>query len=250
MPSSLFSKLQWKLTVLGRKLFRPATICMADGLKIHVDPSLPKGIRRALYKEVYEGDELKLVRSVLKKGDRVLDIGTGIGVIAAACARICGAENVTCYEANPKTVDLIQRNFRLNGMEVSLRRKAMATYSGSVHFYLSDNILSSSMIDRQLGEPTEIPCDDINDALAEVKPNIVVMDVEGAEIELLPYANLVNVSKLLVELHPHVVGGEKIDALCSNMADRGFTHQQMAGKNVVLFAREAVGDAGGSASQS
>jgi FkbM family methyltransferase len=227
-----------RLTFTWRKMFKPSVTPIGDGLRVRTDAGLPADIRKALYKECYEADELSLVRAVLRPGDRVLEIGAGIGVIALACAGICGAGNVTSYEANPRTAERIRANFALNGMTARLRERAMATRSGETTFYFSDNIISSSLIDRDFGGETRVPCDDIAAVVRELDPTVIVMDAEGAEIELLPHAELSGVRAMIVELHPRIVGEDAVARLTAELAARGLVVDAAASRgNVALFRR-------------
>jgi len=231
-----------KLTYFFRKLFRLKTVTFSDGLRVCVGSQLPRGIRRAIYKETYELKERKLVHAVLQENDRVLEVGSGIGIVASTCARICGPENITCYEANPQTAEYIKRNFALNGMKPQLRMKAMASYSGVIKFFINDNILSSSLNDRDFGGETELPCDDLVEVLKELKPNVLVMDVEGAEVDLLPLVDLSNIEKIIIELHPWVVGEAKIQDLVNSLLESGFRRDDdtASSDDVVCFMRQGL----------
>lgn len=46
-----------------------------------------------------------------------------------------------------------------------------------------------------------------------IRPNLVVMDVEGFEDTLLRHANLKSVDKLLVEFHPQILGEKVVSDL-------------------------------------
>ncbi|UCB50913.1 MAG: 50S ribosomal protein L11 methyltransferase, partial [Deltaproteobacteria bacterium] len=50
---------------------------------------------------------------------RVLDLGTGTGILAIAAARL-GAEKVLAVDLNPLSVKTARRNVRLNGLEGSI----------------------------------------------------------------------------------------------------------------------------------
>lgn len=209
-----------------------------NGLKIHVDRRLPAEIQAKLRKNNYNYEALRLANALLEANDRVLEIGSGIGVVAVACAYICGAENVTCYEANTDTARLITSNFRLNGMRPRLRQKAVATHSGIVDFFFNDDIVSSSLMARQGGEPTPVACDDIADVVLELNPNVIVMSAEGAEVTLLPHTDLSGVEKLLLELHPNIAGRRATDNLVKVLYERGFDLVEKAPrKNFSYFAR-------------
>ena len=92
-------------------------------------------VRSALFKGTYEDNERRLVRGLLKPGDRVLEIGTGIGLVSLVCAKICGAGNVLSYEANPQLERIIRKNYELNGLTPNLRMRAVTTDGRSVSFF-------------------------------------------------------------------------------------------------------------------
>ena len=73
------------------------------------------GLTLELNSDVYDPaeDTFLLIEAIdVFKGDTVLEIGTGCGIIAINCARI-GA-NVVCTDINPFAVDLTKRNYSKN----------------------------------------------------------------------------------------------------------------------------------------
>lgn len=48
------------------------------------------------------------------------------------------------------------------------------------------------------------------------------MDAEGAEVDILRGSNLVGLTKLIIELDPHIVGKERIQQLKEHLAGLGF----------------------------
>lgn len=85
-----------------------------------------------------------------------------------------------------------------------------------------------------------MPSDALADVLAELRPDVVVMDVEGAEIELLADVDLAEVRAMVVELHPHIVGEDKIAALMASLEARGFEVTGDMRKNVLLTRAAAA----------
>jgi release factor glutamine methyltransferase len=68
-----------------------------------------------LHPEVYEPaeDTFQLLEAIkLQKDHRVLELGTGCGLIALSCAR--EGANVICADINPYAVDLARKNYQLN----------------------------------------------------------------------------------------------------------------------------------------
>src|ERR1043166_271413 len=100
-----------------------------------------------------------LVREFLSKGDRVLEIGGGVGFISLLCARICGPENVLTYEANSGMQSPIKVNQSLNGLPPRVRLKAIPAPEREVPFYTNENFFPSSLPPRDHTHPQKVPAD-------------------------------------------------------------------------------------------
>lgn len=232
MLNGAFDKLVYKI----RRKTRPKVVRIA-GIRVSADlEDVPEKIRRQLYRSDYEKGELTQVRRALRADDRVLEVGAGIGFISLVCARICGPENVLSYEPNPAMKRVIEKNYSLNGLRPTLRNKVLATEAGTVDFYFSDNVLSSSLIDRDHGGRTPVEADAIGEVVAAYGPSAIVMDVEGAETGLLRACDLSGIRTIVIEMHPHIVGAAAIDALADFLENEGLRLQDRDGKRY-LFQR-------------
>lgn len=182
-------------------------------------------VRNELYKGLYERHERAILRAVLKPGDRVLEIGCGIGLISLICARICGAENVHSFEANAAMESVIRGNYALNGLAPKLTMAAVTADGRDLTFFRQSNVLSSSIFDRNLGgEPLTVASVAIDAICRDIRPDVLVMDVEGAEDELLPALPEADLPRaIVVEMHSHILGGERVLALCDELVARGYT---------------------------
>jgi len=207
-----------------------------DGVKVITDRKrIPPFIQKLLFRKQYEDHERALVREHLRRGDRVLEIGCGIGLVSLVATRVCGEGNVFSYEANPRMEEIIRENYRLNGWEPDLTMKAVTADGRRLKFFQEANILSSSLIDRNLdGREIEIESVAINDAIRRHDPTVIVMDVEGAEEEILPVADLEGVRALILELHPHIIGEAKVSALVKDLEARGFSLRERIHKTYFL----------------
>lgn len=183
---------------------------------------IPENVRELIFREIYEDTERDLIGRILKPGMRTLEIGTGIGFVSLVAARICGEHNVFCYEANPELEPTIKRNFALNGLTPNLTMRAVTVDGEPITFFKSDNIISSSLYDRKRDDKQiVVESEALSDVLAKHDPSALIMDVEGAEIQLLG-VDLKNVADIIVELHPHIVGEDAIAALISDLKNRGY----------------------------
>jgi FkbM family methyltransferase len=207
-----------------------------DGIKVSTaQDTIPRFVRSALFKGTYESHERELVRQLLRRGDRVLEIGTGIGVVSLLCAKICGVENVLSYEANPVLESVIRKNYGLNELTPNLRMRAITVDGEPITFFRSDNIVSSSTKDRgRHAEKMTVESDRFDDVLTGHRPDVVIMDVEGAEIELLSSSSLTGVKHIVVEVHPHITGEDKIGAMLASLRAIGFHEKSQAHKTILL----------------
>ena len=207
-----------------------------DGVTVICDPAkVNPDVARAIIRGTYELAERVLARAAIRPGDRVLEIGTGVGVVGLLCTQFAGAGNVTSYEANAALAPTIRENFALNGLTPNLRLKAVTASGGPVTFYRNANVVSSSMVDRKLAaDQITVDSDPINQALQETGAAVIVMDVEGAEIELLAVADLAGVREIIVEVHPHIMGEAPTEAMIEDLGKRGFAVTQRQHKTVWL----------------
>lgn len=198
-------------------------IVTIEGIKLHADPaSVSRQVRRGLFKGDYEAAERALLPRAVKPGDRVLEIGAGIGLISMLCNRLAAPGPVASFEANPRMAETIRRNTALNGMTCDLTMKAVTEDGAPLRFFVDDNIISSSMIRRNdKMQEVEVPSEAIGSTIARHQPDVIVMDVEGAEIGLLRKAELSEVKRILVEMHPHIVGKAAVDALSADIEAAG-----------------------------
>ena len=205
-------------------------------MRVVCDPEkVPRSVASALIKGNYEAPERKLVRMAVRPGDRVVDIGSGVGVVSLLCARLAGAGNVVSYEANAGLEAIIRENFALNNLTPRLRLRAVTKHGGQVSFFRNANVVSSSMIDRGLeAQQVFVESDPINRILAEDRANVLVMDVEGGEVDLLHAADLSGVRDIVLELHPHIVGESATQNLIEYLCSLGFTLVASIHKNISL----------------
>ena len=81
-----------------------------------------------------------------------------------------------------------------------------------------------------------VESDAFDDILNKIKPDTIIMDVEGAEIDLLGSSRLTSVTQMIVEIHPHIVGDEKILQLNQKLGTLNFKEIERRGK-VCVYAR-------------
>lgn len=219
---------------LHRLLGRKTT--SLDGLTLICDPAkIHRSVATAIIKGDYELPERELVRAAVRPGDRVVEIGTGVGVVSLLCNRLAGPGNVTSYEANAALEPIIRENFALNGLQPRLRLSAVTVDGAPISFYRNANVVSSSIYDRGLeAEQVTVESEPIDKVLTQEQATVLVMDVEGAEIALLGSADLSGLREIIVELHPHIVGEDVTEAMLDGLRAKGFVDAGRIHKNIRL----------------
>lgn len=215
------------------------------GLRIPKHPQLTTGrVRGAIKAETYERKECDAVSRVVHEGDRVLELGGGIGYMSTLLSVRRKVASVTSYEANPALIPYIRQVHAANGVSnVDLRNALLSPEGGDpVPFYVRRNFLASSM-DREsdpdsITETVPVPRHSLPQVLAETAPDVLVCDIEGAEAELLPAGDWSCLRVAVIELHPQWIGQRGVQAVFDAMQRAGLTYFPKASEaKVVTFRR-------------
>jgi FkbM family methyltransferase len=191
------------------------------------------GISRelALYR-VHEPAATAALRSLIRPGSRVLDIGANIGYYALLESRIVGPEGkILAVEPSPTNACLLRRNVELNSAEnVAVFECAVGAQDGVGSLHLSSHSNLNSMIrNPELDHTSSVAValrsvDSIVDETG-INPDLVRMDIEGYETEALAgMAATLDRQRphLVIELHPQICGPAAIEALLRDISARGY----------------------------
>lgn len=190
----------------------------------------------------YEAKEARSVRSLLRPGDRVLELGTGLGIITTIMAKTSGVR-IWSFDANPEVIALARRVLDANDIQnVVLEHGLLTAGRAEDHvFYVRPDFWMSSMIEEQGPYQTTIPLKSANvdDFITKESVNVLVMDIEGAERELLSHARLAGVDRVFLELHDHLYGLAGVRNIFAAMDRLGFSYDPRASSGpCVLFMRD------------
>lgn len=187
---------------------------------------ITRRIERQMRLGNYEGGECAAARKWVKAGDRVLDLGAGVGLVASATAKIDGVEKIVSIEANAELLELIRETHRINDItNVELRNGIVSKESSDeVPFYLREHFWSSSMEpeSRPYKEMVMMPAYALDALIEEVRPTVIIADIEGGELEVFEDVTLDGVRTVIIEVHQLVYGIEGQRKVLKFFDDLGF----------------------------
>lgn len=191
----------------------------------------------------YEADEAEAVQKRVRPGQRVLELGSGIGYIASLAARLCGAQNVVTVEANPAMLPVIRANLDRNGFaETTLIHGAVTGIDAQGEEVLFEQ-KPSFWAGKLAGEGTnpdmvvDVPMLRLPDLLSEYRPHVVIMDIEGAEAHLFERKWPRHVKSVMMELHPGQYPDTVIKRIVDCMSKSGLTYDPGPSRGRILGFR-------------
>lgn len=213
------------------------------GLTLHLPEATLKGnLERALSSGRYENHEADALLMHLVPGDRLLDLGAGLGFICALAAGVLGEASVFGVEAGPETVKLARKNLAVNGFAgVKLMRGAVVgTGSGEVEFGQRPAFWASALKGPEgwpeTAEVIRVPARAIGTLLAKLAPTVICCDIEGGEADVLVQP-LPGVRLVVVETHPQVYGAAGVDRIAAALLAQGFQPEPKGAKADTLVFR-------------
>jgi FkbM family methyltransferase len=175
----------------------------------------------------YEHKEALIAARYITPSDEVLEVGAGIGFIAAYCMKHLQVCRYAAAEANPELIPLIEANLANNGIDpsrFSVHNVLVGTEDGDAEFNVNRNFWSSSVFSRRGTVRTlnvrGMRLRQLVERL-DFRPNVLVMDIEGGEVTV-PSSDFRLFDKILLELHPKIAGPDRVQALHERIVEMGY----------------------------
>lgn len=216
-----------------------------QGIRIPFVPEIitPR-IERQMRMGRYEVGECMAAKKWVRAGDRVLELGAGVGLVGSAIASIEGVERVVSIEANIRLLDLIKETHRINSIDsVEMRNGIVAKDAApSTPFYVRPHFWASSMApDPHYSEEISLPAYALGDLIDEIKPTVIVADIEGGEIDVFDGLTLDGVRVVILELHTPVYGIEGQRKILKYFDDLGFRAEaEYLSSSVWILSRDPI----------
>jgi FkbM family methyltransferase len=212
------------------------------GVKIAVDPSRMSKKMLAIVRDgQYERDEVTMLPPILQDGERVVELGGGLGYVSAVTALSHKIQHLAVYEANPDLIPLIKRTHELNGVTSEIINAVVMPDDkiDSARFYIRDDFWASSLSSEPWGysRTVDVPAVSFAGMLRQHSPTMLIVDIEGGEVELFNNVNLTGVHKIFMEVHQAIIGRVGMHRLFEFMSQKDFHYDQWHSRNnIVLFS--------------
>jgi FkbM family methyltransferase len=200
-------------------------------------------LERAIRSGGYEKEEASIVRKILLPDDVVLEIGSAIGFVSTMCAKIVTRGRVFAFEANPALSVYSFITYGKNRVCVRHENAVLAKGDGETDFFVHPDFWASSLIEKPDTTKVRVKTRNFKKVIDEIRPSCLVVDIEGGEGELIELSDFSSVREIVMELHPNVLGQERVDQLLKRLNDLGFTQTNLTIKNVAHFSRLGVSPA-------
>ena len=186
--------------------------------------------QRELHESAHHLGEVEFLRSILRPGMRVIEVGSNRGVTAVAIAREIGTEgHLYAFEPVPEFYRELQENLVRNKAEnVSTHQIALSNRRGRIQFYKhggSSGITPADDAETLYVEATTVP--DFLDEQGEDAIDLMNLDCEGSELLVLQGAKRIlekHGPPIFCEVHSGYLGelDQSIDDITGLLGELGY----------------------------
>lgn len=182
-------------------------------------------VRNRILHVGYEDAEREICRTLLTASDSVLEIGGGIGFVGLYCQKKLGIRRYFTAEADPSTFSILKKNYALNGVEAIAWNVALGRDNGWVtmntegDFWEHRVSSASSAIGTARVESITLPT-----LMQKIACDLttLIIDIEGGEKDIDFNALPASVTKLVIEIHPEILGEQGTKRVFTNIREQGF----------------------------
>jgi FkbM family methyltransferase len=191
----------------------------------------------------YEKPEREAVLRYLQPQWSVIELGGCIGVVSCITNKLLeNPANHLVLEVNPLVLAHLKSNRDANGCAFQIMDKALAYDTETVTFKPLSDFWGNSLYHSGGEPPVTVKTTTLENLLQERHFDnfALICDIEGQEYELiLREPETIRKAELIVlEVHPHILGNEKVEFLLSTLKNLGFCILSHS-KNVISFRKSS-----------
>ena len=197
-------------------------------------------IREAMEQGYYEIEELSSLRHLIRAGDRVLELGGGIGFISTFAIKYLHASHVCSVEANEILIPVIQQNHKLNNVYGEVLHGLASIDDGYSDFHRTDAFWASSSHNISNSVKSRVLSINTSKLIDRVRPDVLIVDIEGGEEFIFQGLVIPDcVRSIMCEIHPAIIGGHGIISCFESLHQIGFSYDVKGSSGaIVAFDRK------------
>jgi len=215
---------------MSRTKKSPEVVAECHGVKVPASPFISEDRIKRINKGRYEHQEIAGALAVVRPEDRVLEMGAGLGVVGAVTAARTKPAAMMSFEANPNLLPHIETLYALNGLDhmIDLRHGVIQSdpdAPDAIQFHLrSNSFLGSSLLETEgrVTQAINVPTQRYEALRKSFAPTVLIMDIEGGELDFLRHADLSGLRAIVVEFHPLAYGREGMVECKDYLTQEGF----------------------------
>lgn len=235
--SSVFRAIKVKVSIYVRG--RDKVISL-DGCQFDLYKIPNTRMKLELLTGAYEHRERSAARRYIRREWAVVELGGCIGVVACVTNKLLQSPAAhVVLEANPLAIPHLKSNRDANHCSFKIVNRALAYNANTVTFSPWLDLWNNSLHhDGAHQPPVTVQTTELRQILQEERFDkfALICDIEGQEYELvMREADVLRAAELIImEVHPQVIGEEKVQALMSGLADLGFKTIETSSRVTVL----------------
>jgi FkbM family methyltransferase len=252
-----YIRIALKYALLVRLLGRPLT---KDRIFGHLISFFDYEAFKLVFEEVFISEEYRF--QAVTPSPRIIDCGGNIGFAVFYFKILYPEARITCFEANPRTFELLEQNVHNNGFKnVELLNRAVWDHEGEIPFYFIPDRpgdLGASTQSRQVEitdqlrrtreglqeEVINVPSIQLSAYLNE-PVDFVKMDIEGSEDaviqEVAQSGKMGMINELVMEYHHHIRPDcDQLGGLLHAFETNGFGYQISAFSRLVKHSYQSL----------
>jgi FkbM family methyltransferase len=228
------AKLQLDILLRGRN-----KVVSLDGCQFPLRGLPDTSMKLELLTGGYEQPERNAARQYIRPEWPVVELGGCFGVVACITnKRLQDPQAHVVLEANPLVIPYLTSNRESNHCSFKIVNRALAYDADSVTFSPGLDFWGNSVHHMDGRIPVTVRATQLSEILREEKFErfALICDIEGQEYELVMREAdaLRNAELIIMEVHPHVIGEEKTQALISKLGAMGFRTIESSAQVIVL----------------